>query len=549
MSPALRRVRVRDFFRGYGGFVLILETAAALTCGLGVMAVAAKAGWGAATFSNELYVGFCAAYWRTHWPATGGVCLVAGLFGLRLLSPVYYAFFQNPSVYQVTTRMRVWRSSAQVFMLVPLLCTVYLGVPFVQQLIPWYGMLLIAIVPIPVSLAGQLGMFESMREIRALKSMTRRDGRERAWNAAAFGSPSRIAEEEVRRYGELTRSGPLSSDGEKYVKDGAEDTRWQGNDRFIRRCGAFMGVQPEMLELTDRTTDAVGLALEEVLVSGEPNPKIVTTDAEYGSVAARVRQLAADHDCTLVAVPIRDLLWNGAAPEEVVGSMLEQMSGGVHVVCMSLTHYETGTMLPVGELIAEVRRRWGEKVRWIVDAAQALGNAGVKEPILREVDYLAGCGHKWLCGKPTLGLLFRNRTRLKGVDRRYGNRGLSRLGVNGAQGTVDLEAHISLNAMLMELETVGRAEIAEHNKRLAGMLSERLRCEAVIPVLDRPENGIVTVRIQQELFGRRARHLAEAVTATVFDERRALRFSVHYYHGQDDVYRLAERVLRELGVA
>jgi selenocysteine lyase/cysteine desulfurase len=215
-------------------------------------------------------------------------------------------------------------------------------------------------------------------------------------------------------------------------------------------------------------------------------------------------------------------------------------------------HNETGRQLPVEKIIQELRDQGllaPEGCAVVVDGAQAAGNVDIPKSLLGVCTYYATCGHKWLLGEPSLGILYRNDALPELFTHVDTTRGLSALEGTDTQeaglGTINLASHVSLNASLVDLMSVGMPEVEQHNRALAERFVDGVRRSGLpLEALPNSAGGMVVLTGDDPAWVRKLgiRLSREHLTVTPNIPRRALRLTMHYYHNDEDIATLIESI-------
>lgn len=545
------RDALRNIGRGYGGALILLQIGFLSTTAFILVILSEYRQVKPGIIFDSLFLSYVLAYWKLRVSL-----LLLVLFSILVAvafqadRTVYYRFFRPTAYWRLDARTRRGRTILNGMLGVPVLFLFLALPPLLHLYYPVWIVAVAAVLPVPLAMTEHMILYwGDTVDVRTIKPVSRSRVPTKTWNTAALGVRTVLAQRDLDQYERLTETGPMSKQTLDYISRGAEGGLWRGNDAFIRLIAEVLGVGSETIELHDRTTDAIQKAVDETLlrVGNLSGPtRVLTTDNEYASVEKLLKDHAREGKIALDVVPVRELILKGASSVDVTAAILGQMNPGVEAVVMSHVTNDTGTVLDVPTIMAEADAlRTGNPIVWIIDGAQAWGNVVIDPRILSRADYFATCGHKWLGGKPTLGVLMRKPHRGPTILLSANNRSFSRLGDPRPSGTVNIDAHVTLNAMLTEFKRIGFDAIASHNVELAGRLSDFLELEAGLrPVVSRPMSGIVCVRGElrrlEELHGRLKAH---SVETTLFEEIQGLRFCCHYYHSEADVYGLVGRVV------
>jgi selenocysteine lyase/cysteine desulfurase len=162
----------------------------------------------------------------------------------------------------------------------------------------------------------------------------------------------------------------------------------QSRQRFARLVGAA----PRQIAVVPSAT--VGAFQVATTLSWADRPKIITTDAEYSSVAQvwAAQQARGAQIAYIAEKP-------GAEP---YADYLPALDERVGLASVPLVSYRTGTKLPVAELVAKAR---DAGARVFIDAYQAAGVARIDVAEL-DCDYLVSGCMKYLLGIPGIAFLY-----------------------------------------------------------------------------------------------------------------------------------------------
>jgi selenocysteine lyase/cysteine desulfurase len=175
----------------------------------------------------------------------------------------------------------------------------------------------------------------------------------------------------------------------------AEATAREGYERARGAIANFINASSGEIALTRNATDGINYVLHGLdLPAGST---IVTTDQEHPAVllpltltmrstSGSVKMLDLDNDDDELLAQLRTVL----ARENVALAVIS------HVSC------ETGRKLPIAEICRICREH---DVLTLVDGAQSVGQFDVDVRAI-DCDFMAGNGHKWLCGPKGTGFLY-----------------------------------------------------------------------------------------------------------------------------------------------
>jgi isopenicillin-N epimerase len=171
------------------------------------------------------------------------------------------------------------------------------------------------------------------------------------------------------------------------------------------QVAAAYGANPEEIVLSYDTTDACNL-----IFAGTPwNPgdRIVTTSMEHPALEGPIAWARDHHGVEVVVIDIPSSFEATRTVEEVVSWFDAALArplpaGAKQYVAFSEVFYKNGLRLPVAEICAAARARGAFSV---VDTAHGWGHLPI-DCHAYGADFIAGAGHKWLCGGPGTGICY-----------------------------------------------------------------------------------------------------------------------------------------------
>ncbi len=371
-----------------------------------------------------------------------------------------------------------------------------------------------------------------------------------SFDVGSMGGQAAEVEIELKQYEQIRGLSPINTEVGAFIQTGHGNSIWAGLQTFYWNLASFCGGHAESLTLHENTTRAIRHALAAL---HEDDLFVLYTDHEYGSVQEVIRAVFPS-ECR-VCIPLRSPSQDVSDSTQIHRKLIEYAcawhasnKSGRLLVLVSHVYYETGAQLDIVQLSKELKNIAGtdrDRIGLFVDGAQAVGNVQTNPQLMESCEFYAFSGHKWLLGRPTLGILVHN---AKQGESCWGDihpklleglRPFAHLGYDHDDYTresIPLEPLVSLNAMLVELSAIGTQKIEQHNQELANLfLSHVARVRGMAP-LRRSSNGIAVVvttnatRLREELF-------ASGVSCQSFEDR-YLRFCFHYFHREGDVYRL-----------
>lgn len=280
------------------------------------------------------------------------------------------------------------------------------------------------------------------------------------WDAAAIGIESMDAKEAARH----------AEDNKRDWSQLLEDTQ--------EGLASLLGVSAEEITLYHNTTagaQRVFARLGHLLTGSEPT--FMTTDFEYPGIMA-----LADEAWTgrVVVAAVAEQLWRGDAtriPSILRDVFLVAKPGVIYISHVARTF---GYILDL-EFLRFVRTVAPQTII-IVDGAQAVGQLPVGPEILNLVDFYVFSGHKWLCGKQTIGVVVSDPSwqmsdPAQGYSLSLGSRGTGSAGALAslAKAVKDFNGSTTGETVTERMEKIARhlSQIAERIEDALGTFGER----------------------------------------------------------------------------
>jgi selenocysteine lyase/cysteine desulfurase len=175
----------------------------------------------------------------------------------------------------------------------------------------------------------------------------------------------------------------------------------------LRAAGAYLGVAPVDIALTDSTTMGLGLLYNGLAV--RPDQDILTTAHDFYATHEALR-LKADRS----GAPLRLVrLYTdpaSASQDQIVNALAAAITDRTRVVAVTWVHSSTGVKLPIRALAdvvaqANVGRDPGDRALLCVDGVHGLGVEDADLTALGCDFFVAGC-HKWLFGPRGTGVVW-----------------------------------------------------------------------------------------------------------------------------------------------
>jgi selenocysteine lyase/cysteine desulfurase len=369
---------------------------------------------------------------------------------------------------------------------------------------------------------------------------------------------------------EQLSKGANDYDSQQFIRSGSQTTLWGGIDDLFQRLGNFLGAKPEDITLHERTTDAIKFAVEEIgrnrRILKQPTARVLVTDIEYpGVVDEMLPKCRDDGEVDIVGkIPIKHLICSGANKERVLHVVKESVNAlRPDILIVSHVYSDTGYVMDI-EAIA-----WSlptPKPVLIVDGAQSFGNIEVSSRTFETVDYYAGGVHKWLLVPRNLGLLIRNYELLRKIQGFTSLSGPERPDSTypavskPTSVTINYDPYFGLSAVLRnEFLSIRMNSIATHNKRLVDLFRNEILALGYRVLSNEDHSSVCSVSFGSatealhrglQFNGYKCRYsrieVNDLISGTERESIPAIRFCFHFYHGQDDVYRLLDTIDSEL---
>jgi len=264
----------------------------------------------------------------------------------------------------------------------------------------------------------------------------------------------------------------------------------------------LLGVPEEYVTIFHNTTagiQRVFLRIGHLLTSR--NAMLLTTDLEYPGTVAMADECWQG---PMVIAEIAHLIWEGRCDE--VLDVLKRSFLLTRPAVIYISHVARGFGYPLDLEFIRFVKSVNPSTIIVIDGAQAIGNIAIGEELLSLVDFYVTSGHKWLGGKPTLGVVYAHpKWHIPDQAQAY-----SRL--SGSGGTGNLETLRSTAVALRDFRadeytlddcTSRSRQIADHNAALSSLFCELLESEGIklFPLMTKrnnrghwPVNGIVVVQ-------------------------------------------------------
>lgn len=284
-----------------------------------------------------------------------------------------------------------------------------------------------------------------------------------------------------------------SIEGEKAAATGS--TTWEKALSAVQqKCAQLCGTGGDRVTVHHNTTAGVQRVFSRINhLLGRQVATLLTTDLEYPGIIASVDE---NWQGRMVMASVADMVWGRRGREVERALQRAFLLAEPDVVYVSHVARASGFELPL-KAFASFVREVNPRTVIIADGAQALGNIAVDSEVLDLVDFYVASGHKWLCGRTTLGIVYSAPAwRLHDPAQAYSRR-------SGSGGTGSEHALRSLAKSLDEFlaRKGGKArmpQVAKHNAALARYFLDRLEeVGCTVRVVSRQRNwmlnGIVSI--------------------------------------------------------
>ena len=201
---------------------------------------------------------------------------------------------------------------------------------------------------------------------------------------------------------------------EKRITNIIRKNTWYGSEHLRNSLANYIEIdKPERIIFLNNTSRGTEIVLETL------RPRyIITTDHEHESQKQFFNVMTKRHGTTIIRVPVIEESSNNTTLKENGSQFIKRFKnackfnaskiseGECVVVFLSHVCSSTGWILPVNEICKEIRKL-NKDIPIIIDGAHAIGNIDCNVSLI-DCDYYIFCGHKWLYGSPSLGLLVVN---------------------------------------------------------------------------------------------------------------------------------------------
>jgi selenocysteine lyase/cysteine desulfurase len=168
---------------------------------------------------------------------------------------------------------------------------------------------------------------------------------------------------------------------------------------------AVYGANADEIILSYNTTDACNLIFAGT--PWQPGDRIITTSFEHPALAGPSAWARDYHGVEVAIIEMPSNFTSSITVSDVLSWFEAELakplgSGNKQYVAFSEIFYKNGLRMPVRE-ICSLAKQYGA---WsIIDSAHGWGQYPI-DCHASQADFIAGAGHKWLCGGPGTGILY-----------------------------------------------------------------------------------------------------------------------------------------------
>ncbi len=239
-----------------------------------------------------------------------------------------------------------------------------------------------------------------------------------------------------------------------------------------QKFSKLLGQSTNTISVFHNTTAAVQrilLRLSQLL--GPTSPTLLLTDLEYPGIVSAVDETWSGR---VVMAEVADLVWRKETAS--ITTKLKECILLARPSVVYLSHVARATGYRLDDSIIEFIRLCLPRTVIIIDGAQSCGNIHIDGDFISRIDFYVTSGHKWLCGRQTLGLVYAKECwGTKDPAQSYSM-------TKGSTGTGSQDVIISLQESLSDFngELTNESamqrmlKIEEHNGRLAESFSEEM---------------------------------------------------------------------------
>ena len=242
----------------------------------------------------------------------------------------------------------------------------------------------------------------------------------------------------------------------------------------------FVGSDAADLVFVPNATTGINTVLRSLCF--EPGDELLTTNHEYNACRNALDFIAERSGARVV---VAEIPFPFAKSDEIIAPILERVTARTRLVLLDNITSQTGLVLPIAKLIAELNARG---VETLIDGAHAPGMVPLSIKELNPTYYAGNC-HKWLCAPKGAAFLYVRREKQKmirpltishGANSRRTDR--SRFLIEfGWTGTTDPSANLSVPEAIRFLGSLlpgGWPEVMTRNKALA-LAARKILCDTL----------------------------------------------------------------------
>ena len=355
-------------------------------------------------------------------------------------------------------------------------------------------------------------------------------------NTGTIGPCSKKTLEETTAFWKQLESLPLQV-YPKFAPALAEKTR--------TIAASFVGCDLDEIMITKSTTDgmnaiAQGLRLQE-------GDRIITTNQEHDGGLNGWNYFAKYYGVIIDTIRIP---FDENDPVKLLERINVAITARTKLISISHVFSSTGLRLPVAEISKLARSK---NILCIVDGAQAAGAIKVNVKELGCHAY-ATSGHKWLMGPKGTGLLYISkevRDNIRPIQFEDSHNTFSE-----STGVGNIPGILGLGTAINHLDGIGMDKVEQQNLSLRNLLYNALLNETKLKIQSPPPGQLATPLLSCRL--------PESIDATklssLFLEKyhisfrpvhkqwfNGIRFSLHVFNSESQVYKLLEIIRKELG--
>ncbi|MBI5216182.1 MAG: aminotransferase class V-fold PLP-dependent enzyme [Ignavibacteriae bacterium] len=377
-----------------------------------------------------------------------------------------------------------------------------------------------------------------------------------SFNTASIGGEAIETTTELQYYRRKKGNIPSSEIVTNYIVRGNNESRFNGYRNIFTKLSHFISPTQQInlenrITLHNSTTDSIRYAFSKIIENNQTNC-IIHSDADYESI---IKIIKNDYNkCFRYEIKLHNEIIKGTFSTDYLIAELKQnisdwkgknLSGKL-IILLSHIYYKSGTSLDVCTLLGSINEISDNRIIIVLDGAQAFGNIVVDEKIMSLVHFYACCGHKWLLGKTTSGILFHcpellikagiNTDTIVQTNRSFSHYNYT---IEDFKETIDIEPLISLSIMLDEFIKIGQDKIEKHNTYLSKYFSECLSEVYGIKIINTNYKGGIVSIYSEDAEKIRVNLLTKFnVTTQSFEKEKILRFSFHYFCGERQINQL-----------